>query len=234
MNPSESTFRTAVVGGFNRQDVLNYIESSSRQHKERLAELRKEADAARKDGEAAREENQTLRERTAALEQEVEELRSLLTGTTTKRDTAQTALSQLQSEAEAMRKELTVLREKCAQWAKGAQAYADLKDRTATIELEARRRAQAIEDQAAQRARLVHAETEQLLSQVQAGYARLREDVGATLSHASGELGRVDKALSQVLTEFSEHDAALERLLASCREVPPKKEVPDPLPLEDA
>ena len=35
MNPSESTFRTAVVGGFNRQDVLNYIEASARQSKER-------------------------------------------------------------------------------------------------------------------------------------------------------------------------------------------------------
>lgn len=234
MNPSESTFRTAVVGGFNRQDVLNYIEASARQSKERLAELRKEADTARKEAEAAQKENQELRARTAALEEEAEELRGLLTGTTAGRDTAQSALSQLQTEAEEMRKELTVLREKCAQWEQGAQAYADLKDRTATIELEARRRAQAIEDQAAERARLVHAETEQLLHQVQAGYARLREDVGATLSHASGELGRVDKALSQVLTEFSEHDAALERLLASCREAPPKREVPDPLPLEDA
>lgn len=234
MNPSDNTFRTAVVGGFNRQDVLNYIEASTRQFKERLAELRREADTARKDEEAAQKENQALKEQTAALERELEELRGLLTGTTAGRDTAQTALAKLQEEADGMRKELTILRQKCSQWEQGAQAYADLKDRTATIELEARRRAQAIEEQAAQRAQLVHAETEQLLSQVQAGYARLREDVGATLSHASGELGRVDKALSQVLTEFSEHDAALERLLASCRKTPAKKEVPDPLPLEDA
>ena len=53
MNPAENSFRTAVVGGFNRQDVLNYIESSARESKERVAALQKEAEEAKQAGEAA-------------------------------------------------------------------------------------------------------------------------------------------------------------------------------------
>ena len=50
MNPAENSFRTAVVGGFNRQDVLNYIESSARESKERVAALQKEAEEAKQAG----------------------------------------------------------------------------------------------------------------------------------------------------------------------------------------
>ena len=41
---------------FNRQDVLNYIESSARESKERVAALQKEAEEAKQAGEAARRE----------------------------------------------------------------------------------------------------------------------------------------------------------------------------------
>ena len=41
MERGECTFRTAVVGGFNRQDVLNYIESSTRANREKTAALQK-------------------------------------------------------------------------------------------------------------------------------------------------------------------------------------------------
>ena len=54
MNPAENSFRTAVVGGFNRQDVLTYIESSARESKERVAALQQEAEEAKQAGEAAR------------------------------------------------------------------------------------------------------------------------------------------------------------------------------------
>ena len=114
----------------------------------------------------------------------------------------------------------------------GAKAYAELKDRTATIELEAHQRARAIESQAEEKAKKVRTAAEQILYKVQAGYGRLRGDVDATITHASGEMDRVDRALEQVRAEFAEHDAALERLLQSCRECTGCK-APEPLPLED-
>ena len=116
--------------------------------------------------------------------------------------------------------------------AHGATAYAELKDRTATIELEAHQRARAIEKAAEERAKKLRVAAEQILYKVQSGYGRLRSDVDATIAHASGELGRADKALENVRQEFAEHDVELEKLLRSYREASAVK-VPDPLPLEE-
>ena len=208
MNPAENSFRTAVVGGFNRQDVLNYIESSARESKERVAALQKEAEEAKQAGEAARREADAAKGREDVLKRDLERLQK--------------------AEAE----KSASLEDKAARWESGAKAYAELKDRTATIELEAHQRARAIESQAEEKAKKVRTAAEQILYKVQAGYGRLRGDVDATITHASGEMDRVDRALEQVRAEFAEHDAALERLLQSCRECTGCK-APEPLPLDD-
>ena len=141
-------------------------------------------------------------------------------------------LEQVRRELAELREALGALKDKAARWESGAKAYAELKDRTATIELEAHQRARAIESQAEEKAKKVRTAAEQILYKVQAGYGRLRGDVDATITHASGEMDRVDRALEQVRAEFAEHDAALERLLQSCRECTGCK-APEPLPLED-
>ena len=74
MNPAENSFRTAVVGGFNRQDVLNYIESSARESKERVAALQKEAEEAKQAGEAARREADAAKGREDVLKRDLERL----------------------------------------------------------------------------------------------------------------------------------------------------------------
>lgn len=218
MNSAENTFRTAVVGGFNRQDVLNYIESSAKEAKERSAALQKELEGAQSGRTAAEREAKELREQVSALKKEEEGLRATLAEKLALLDRVQSDLAKAQAEASALRERLGSAEERCAHWETGARAYDDLKDRTATIELEARQRARAIESAAEEQARKVRTAAEQILYQVQAGYGRLRGDVDATITHASGELGRVDRALEQVRAEFAKHDAALERLMKACRE----------------
>ncbi|MDR1669480.1 MAG: hypothetical protein LBR76_05950, partial [Oscillospiraceae bacterium] len=44
---SEKSFRTAMVGGFNRQDVLEYISSSAREHQTEVDAYRAGADKLR-------------------------------------------------------------------------------------------------------------------------------------------------------------------------------------------
>lgn len=232
MSETGSSFRTAVVGGFNRQDVLNYIEQSSRAAAERSAALQKEAEAARRDLAAARAEGDKAREREAALALEAERLNKALAEKTAALAEAQAALSRERVELDSLREELGALKEKTAEMVQGATAYAELKDRTATIELEAHQRARAIEKAAEERAKKLRVAAEQILYKVQAGYGRLRSDVDATIAHASGELGRADKALENVRQEFAEHDVELEKLLRSYREASAVK-VPDPLPLEE-
>lgn len=232
MNPAENAFRTTVVGGFNRQDVLNYIESSTREAKDRIASLQKESETYKKEREAFLQELAELQKQVASLQKETESLRKTVTEKSAALTTAQTALVREQADLSTLREELGALRDRSSQWESGARAYAELKDRTATIELEARQRALAIEHEAEERAGQIRAEAEQILYKVQTGYTRLRGDVDATITHAAGELGRVDKALEQVRFEFAEHDAELAKLLQSCRETA-RQEPPEPLPLEE-
>ena len=193
MERGEHTFRTAVVGGFNRQDVLNYIEATVRESRERTAALQKEL-------QELREERAKLRQ-VETLRKETEKLRKTGTDQGTELGQVQAELAREQEACAALRKELDGYKDQCAKWEGGAKAYDDLKDRTATIELEARQRARAIESAAEEKAKKLRTEAEQILYKVQAGYGRLRGDVDATITHASGELGRVDKALEQVRSE---------------------------------
>lgn len=232
MDQVEHAFRTAVVGGFNRQDVLNYIASSARESREKIAALQKELQDLQAAESALRREKGELEQRVSALQKEGEKLQSENAEREARFAQAQAELSGERSRREALDRELEVCRTRCAQWENDAQAYDDLKTLTATIELEARQRAKAIEDAAEEKARRLRTEAEEILYKVQAGYGRLRGDVDATIAHASGELGRVDMALEQVRSEFAEHDVALKRLLESCRESQDCR-APESLPLDD-
>ena len=82
--------------------------------------------------------------------------------------------------------------------------------------------------EAEKKAQETREQVSQWLTRVEAGYDRLRTDVDATISHASGELERVARSLEHITAEFAEHDTALEKLLQVCREGEPPK-APSPL-----
>ena len=42
MSDTELQFRTSTFGGFQKQDVLNYIETSNQEHREKLEAVRRE------------------------------------------------------------------------------------------------------------------------------------------------------------------------------------------------
>ena len=230
MDGMEQTFRTAAIGGFNRQDVLNYIETSAKSSTEKLEGLKKENDALRKSGEEAASAAKAAGERADALEKENQRLTAELEEKSAALTEKAEALAKEKAESEAIAAELGELKAKTAKLESAAEAYAELKDRTGTIELEAHQRAMLIEHAAEENAQRVRAETEQLVYKMQAGYARLRTDVDATIAHASGELGRINRTLDGVKSEFAEHDAAFQKLLENCREQEGRKPL-EPLPL---
>ena len=233
MSAPEYSFRSAAFGGFNRQDVLNYIESSARDHREKSAALQRERDEAVQAAQTAEDTAREAQARVAALEEELNSIKKGLCQKSAALEAAEAALSRERSDLAGLREELGDLRGQVSRMEAGARAYEELKDRTATIELEAHQRARAIEKEAEERARKAREAAEQLLCRIRSGYERLRSDVDATIAHAAGELGRVDKALECVKTEFAEHDAALEALLRSYQEEGCGRKAPEPLPLEE-
>lgn len=75
MADTELQFRTATFGGFQKQDVLLYIETMTREHREKLDGLQRKLDEAGEAQSAREGELAAAREREEKLGQELQGLR---------------------------------------------------------------------------------------------------------------------------------------------------------------
>ena len=179
MSAPEYSFRSAAFGGFNRRDVLNYIESSARAYREKVADLQGERDQAVQSAQTAEAAAQEAQDRIGALEAELAAAKKALCQKSGALEAAETALGRERADLAGLREELGGLRGQVSRMEIGARAYEELKDRTATIELEAHQRARAIEKEAEEKARRAREAAEQLLCRIRSGYERLRTDVAS-------------------------------------------------------
>ena len=72
MSDTELQFRTSTFGGFQKQDVLNYIETSNQEHREKLEAVRRElaeAEAAKAAQAVQAEAEERIRKTRAEVEQ---------------------------------------------------------------------------------------------------------------------------------------------------------------------
>jgi chromosome segregation ATPase len=222
-------FRNSAFGGFNRQDVLNYLENSAKetaQQKEALQqELERAAEAAaQKDAELAE-----LHGRVNRLEREAADRQAKL-------EQLEVSLAAANAECARQSAELEQLRKEAAQMEElkpDAQAYREIKERTAGIELEAHRRAQAIEEKAQEDAEQLRRRMEQWLQRVSREYDGLRSEVEATVSHAADQLTRAGRTLEQVTAMLGEQDVALESLEQAYADTDPARKVAAPMPIPE-
>ena len=195
-----SKFRTAV-SGFNRTDVVNYIESASIEHQKALRKLTDERD--RLAGEnaglqtqleelqaqlrQAKEENESLSEQLNTLAQEGAELAEQL----------KQAESAPQPEAEA---------EPDVQPEEPAQADPSVTEK----ELAAYRRAEQAERNAAVRARRIYAQLSNLCEDARGRYLDSGEEIAALTSDLSTGLSRLQDALADVQVIFDDAQNAFD------------------------
>lgn len=197
----EQQFRSALFGGFNRQDVLTYIETAAKAHAQDMGELQNELDKVK----------QAAEEMTARLA-DAEAQVTALTPRAAQMEKATAELEEKRPGLAAAEREMRELRAKVAALEPKAAAYDAVKDKTAGIELEAHQRARQVTDEAERRAKEMASQTDQWLARVRGSYERLRTDVEATVNHTAGELERAGKALATVNKEFRDHDAAMKAL----------------------
>lgn len=225
MEDMKFQFRTAAFGGFHKQDVLAYLEVSSREHAEKLTALQGEL-AEEKVAHAELEERaDELDQRVRALTEENQRLAA---------DLAQreAELNQAAAQRDASVTEAGQLREKVAKLEPAATAYESIKERASAIELEAHSRALAIEGEAHRKSRKISEEMDAWLRKFQAAYDRLRGEVDTTLGQAVDELKRAEGELGKISEEFTYHDAALQ-VLREKMEAINGPQAPMPLPTED-
>ena len=129
-------------------------------------------------------------------------------------------------------RELAELRGRLGALEPDAQAYVQLKERTAGVELEAHRRAQSIQAQAEEEVRRLRQRTDQWLQRLGREYDELRTQVETTISHAADQLDRAGRYLSRASDLMEEQNLSLESLSQTYAETDPERVAP-PMPIPE-
>lgn len=191
--------KSVTFGGFDKQDVIRYIEQTSGK-----------AAAAQKELQA---ENDSLRSQAAALTGELEALRSQLEELTAQRDHLQAALDQERAARQALEvlkpleEEVARLRTETEALRPDAQAYAQFRERIGAIECEARERAASLEASTT-------AQLRRTVDLFRAQYQTLMSTFESTASHVTGELRKVEVNLSQLPRAMDQAGTELNELAA--------------------
>ena len=207
-------FRNAAFGGFNRQDVLDYLESSAQANQQQLQQLQDQLEQVRQELEQAAVREQEL----LAFQTEAEGLRTQL-------EQSKAQVRDLTQALEASQQRVQQLDLRVTQLEPDAMAYAAVKERSAGVELEAHRRAQNVLDEAKGQARNVRQQTQQWLSHMVQEYTILRRQLDSTFANAGKQLEQVNQALAR-------QDGAFDHLRDAYAKTDPERK-PAPTPLEE-
>ena len=176
-------FRSSL-GGFNRRDVLDYIAQAASAHRQETEELECRLEESRQERDALQAILTELEDARGSAAAEEARVRACLEESTSALARLREELSRTESQLTAQRAELAALEERMTQVAPMAQSYEELKDRVATVELDAHRKAQTTLDEARAQADALRAETGRWLEDVLAGYGALRASMDAMLTAA--------------------------------------------------
>lgn len=210
-------FRSAAVGGFNKQDVLTFLEAQAKQAAQtqqdfqtRLEEAEQQRDALRQERDSLSAQLEEVRRELETARQGRDSLSAQLEERTRELSASQNQHSQTARELEEARRELAELRGRLGALEPDAQAYVQLKERTAGVELEAHRRAQAIQAKAEEDAQKARRQVEQWLKRMGREYDALCTQVETTVSHAASELEKAGAGLERLNELMSGQGTALE------------------------
>lgn len=191
-------FRSAAFGGFNRQDVLDYLEKTAAENAQKQQELQRCLEEAEEDRrklasqESDQEERVTILNRDReSLSQQLEQVKAVLEASR-EREEAQSR------ELEELRRERDSLRRRVAELEPGAQPTRPSRSGPPGWELEAHCRAQNVLNEADGQARELRRGMEQWLGPGPAGVRRPAQRGGVHRLHAADQLEKAGKCLEQV------------------------------------
>lgn len=232
MSDTELQFRTATFGGFQKQDVLSYIESSNQAHAEKMEQLQRQRDELAREREQLSGQAAQAKAQAEQLAREKEQLASQLDKANQEIDRLHHSLEGQKTQLEQVVAQLADVQARLDRAEPDATAYQQVKDRTAGIELEAHCRAQEVQKAAEERVQRIHTDVEQWLHKVKAGYDLLRADMDSAIARTGQELDKVHQILDQLSTNFNGQEEHLLKLSQDCASefAPP---APEPLPLNE-
>ena len=215
MNENAGQFRSAAIGGFHRQDVLDYLERITRENQEEkdaiLAEKTSMESALDEEKAArARAENRLLLMEQRAedasagrkdLEEEIVRLKDQLAE-------KEEVLAQATAEAESLRKTIGELEPRAESWQR-------IKNTAGDIEVAAHERAQITIQEAQVKAAEIRAEAVRWVLDIQHRCDKLQQDLRSSVLAAEKELDSVRASFSLAETDMEGFQSALSELVAS-------------------
>ena len=211
MEPVTQRFRGALAG-FNRRDVTRYIEQSAAAHSRQVAGLEERLDQAERERDNALRELDGLRSERGDLAAEEARVRASLEESTRTLAKLRGELTQTETKLGVARAELARLQEKVEQLSPMAERYEQLKDRVATVELDAHRKAQATIDEAQGQAEEIRERARQWLGRTLEGYDGLRQAMDGLFARARSvsdweeQLRQADERAHSLREELLDHE----------------------------
>ncbi len=199
----EFQFRKASLGGFHRQDVMDYLEKIGKEHSQQLEALQGRLSQL----EADREKLTQLEEALAAAQKGEAEARQ-------EAESLQAKLKGAEGEVTTLRAANKEAQEKIFALTPDAQAYRSVKDRAAGMELEAHVRAQKTIDEAKAQAKVLREEVQKWATQVKSQYTSSRGELDIAVLHAIDDAKSAQKVLESLSQSMGQRDRALELLVA--------------------
>ena len=170
----DASFKTCMFGGFDRQDVVTFIEKTAEEHRTALEVLQAENDTLRRERDDAVAENDTLR----LLAEEDARLRDDNTHLEQQVQALQQQLAAVQAENDALRGP--------------AGEYQSLKEHIADIEISAHRRTEQFREEAVTRLRQLAARQREWCRTAQADYEQMNCQLLERLQQAEQTLRQPD------------------------------------------
>ncbi len=207
MNENAGRFRSAL-GGFHRQDVLNYIQNITQENQETVKELTEQLEAAQGAKSDMEAELHTLRcdckRAEIANEALEEELRRI-------KDRNETLTQDLTC-AEA---QVKTLRNRVAELEPGANSWQNIKSTAGDIEVTAHERAQLVIQEAQAKAAEIRADGIRWVLEIQDRCDKLQKDLGRSIQSAETELAAAHKAFSRTEEDMEGFQKALSELVSA-------------------
>ncbi len=205
MNEHEAGFRTQIVGGFQRDDVLRYIEQTSRTYTQKIESLERALDQSSEELKSHRSradeldsrneelncKDAELLERLGAMTLTEDSLRSTLAETQASLDVQTKEAQRLAAENAALREEKEALAGELAELRRKCREYEAAKEHMAEIELRAYRHAKEIERKSQEEAERVKGEASAIVDQLRQRLSTTGESYRAALRRAQDELAEM-------------------------------------------
>ena len=205
MDEQTRGFRSAIFGGFNREDVMHYIEETDTKYYTETAELRSQLTEAQSAMNELRTQNEALTAKNAELLERLGEMTLDTDKIRAQLDQIESGFSlaaQLAAENDRLTSENAKLSAKCGE-------YDATREKIAEMELSAYRRAKQIEEDAKVELQKLRRKSMETIEQVRRQLDATKENYRTVLARNQQESAEMARKAGEVLGEIDKISASL-------------------------